>query len=284
MIINHDTINLFGKKIFEKAIVKPPFKNLNILSNEACFLHVLEGENASYSEEEHLIVHQHDAVLMKCGKYIYEGKPDAISGNFGLIAIHFYPEILLKIYKHDIPEFLKSGKNTPFKRNMALVKSDHLIQKYIEGLLFYIENPEMVTEELIVLKIKEIILLLLNSKNGPAILNIMYNLFANKDFSFNEIVEAHIFSPITISDLANLTNRSLASFKREFRNVYHDSPANFIKNKRLEKAAVILRMTENSISSIAYDCQFNNLAHFSTAFKAKFNVTPSVYRMSQKQK
>ncbi len=284
MIISHHTITLFEKKIFERAIVIPPFKNLNPLPKEACFLYVLEGSNNSYSEKEHLTLNQGEGVLMKCGNYIYEGTPDGETGKCGILAIHFYPDVLKKIYKNEIPDFLKNKDKLPFRSNMSIVKSNILIGKYIESLAFYFENSSLISEELIILKMKEIILLLLNTKDSHGILEIMNNLFSTKIFNFKEIVEAHIFSHLSISDLAQLTNKSLASFKREFRNIYQDSPANYIKNKRLEKAADLLIISNKPISDVAYDCMFNDVAHFSNSFKTKYNLSPSEFRVSQSRK
>ncbi len=282
MIISHHTINIFDKKVFERAFVTPPFKNYNPLPEEACFLFVLEGSNNSYSEEERLTLNEGEGVLMKCGNYIYEGKPNRDTGKCGLLAIHFYPEVLMRIYKNETPFFLKNKSH--YKSNMSRVKSNVLMSKYIESLMFYFENPKLVSEGLAILKMREIILLLLNTKDSSAILNIMSNLFSTKIFNFKEVIESHIFSPLSIPDLAQLTHKSLASFKREFRKIYQDSPSNYIKNKRLEKAASLLSISNDSITSIAVDCLFNDVAHFSNSFKAKYNLSPSKYRMSQLHK
>jgi len=281
LILKHNTINLFEKKVFETAIVKPPFKSLHQLDNEACFLYVLEGSNNHYSEEGHIYYNKDEAVLMKCGNFIFDVFPDKDTGKGSFVAIHFYPEVLKKIYEHDIPDFLKSKKQVPFNSNMTLVKSRLLIKKYIEGLIFYFENPSLVTEELMILKFKEIILLIINTEDAPAITEIMHNLFSPREYSFKDIIESHIFSPISTSNLAELTNYSLASFKREFKELYSDSPANYVKNRRLEKAAELLIVSSIPISSIAYDCLFNDVAHFSSSFKAKYKLTPSQYRLSQ---
>jgi len=281
LILEHRTIDIFEKKVFETAVVTPPYKSWNKLDNEACFLYVLEGNNDHYSEEGHIEYDKGDGVLMKCGNFMFNVNPDDETGKGGIVAIHFYPEVLKRIYENDIPDFLKNKHKLPFHTNMALVKSSALVHKYIEGLLFYFENPTLVKEELMILKFKEIILLLLNTKEAPAIVEIMHNLFSPKTFSFKEIIEAHIFSPLSITDLAQLTNSSLASFKREFKKIYRDSPASYIKSKRLEKAAELLVVSTLAISSIAYDCQFNDIAHFSNSFKTKFGLTPSQYRLSQ---
>ena len=71
MLIEHRVLNLFDKKVFEKAVVTPPFKRPNPLPNEACFLYVTEGWNNTYSEEGHISMQQGEGVLMKCGNYMY---------------------------------------------------------------------------------------------------------------------------------------------------------------------------------------------------------------------
>ena len=79
-------------------------------------------------------------------------------------------------------------------------------------------------------------------------------------------------------------NNSLASFKREFKKIYEDSPANYMKNRRLKKAAELLIVSDERVSSIAQDCQFGDTVHFSSSFKAKYKLSPSEYRLSQSHK
>jgi len=279
LIVKYNTLNLFDKKVFEMAVVAPPFKHVSHLDNEACFLYFTEGGNDHYSEVGHLQTNVQEGVLMKCGNYMFSVTPDKDTGNCSFIAIHFYPDVLKKIYENKVPDFLKRRTIVSHNYNMTLVKSNDLISRYIESLSFFFENPGLVDEDLLILKIKEIILLL-SKINSPAMVEIMHNLFSPRSVSFKEVIETHLFSPLSITDLAELTNYSLASFKREFKNEYEDSPANYIKNRRLERAAEMLKVSEHSISEIAYDCAFNDVAHFSSSFKTKYNSTPSEYRLS----
>ena len=87
-----------------------------------------------------------------------------------------------KIYEKEVPEFLKNKRQMPYRANMTRVGADVLIKKFMDSLLFYFENPTMVNEELLTLKFKEIVLLLLNTKDAPVIKEIMYNFFFAKIF------------------------------------------------------------------------------------------------------
>ncbi len=223
-------------------------------------------------------VEEGDGVLMKCGNYFYDLKKSEETGLSGVISVHFYPEVLKRIYKDNIPSFLKNDAGMLTHKNMTLVKSDILIKRFMEDMRFYFANPELMTEDLLVIRLKEIILLLLQSKDADMIHKIMHNLFSTREVSFRSTIEAHIFSLLSITELAQLTNHSLASFKREFKRIFNDSPANYIKNKRLEKAADLLRLSDLSVSDIAFECLFNDLAHFSASFKVKYGMSPKNFK------
>ena len=83
---------------------------------------------------------------------------------------------------------------------------------------------------------------------------------------------------LTINELSLLTYRSESTFKRDFRKYFNESPAKYIKRKRLEKASELLQNSTQSISEIAWACGFENITHFSTSFVQMFNKPPRSYR------
>jgi len=282
MILKHQKITLFEENVFERLVVKPPFKIAHFNYKNACFLYVLEGSSNSYSEEGKTILNENEGVSFRCENFITKLNSNSKTGTCEILAIHFYPEVIKRIYQYEIPEFRTNEYHTPFKSNLEYVKSNVLIKKYIEGLLYIFENPKLIKEELLILKVKEIIILLLETKDYYSISEILHNIFSYTSFSFKEIIEKNIYSPITVSELAQLTNKSVSSFKREFRKIYNDTPANYIKNKRLEKAAKPLIVSDKTtISTIAFECQFSYVSHFSDSFKKKYNISPLKYRLTQ---
>ena len=284
MIIEYKTIELFGKMLFEKVILTPPFKKSNPMPNEACFLYIIEGEYNSISEKEQLRIKAEESVLMKCGNYLSQMFASKTSKTYQAVAVHFYPEILKKVYENKIPDFLKAKKENFADTGMKKINSELLINKYIEGILFYFENPSLVNEEILILKLKEIILLLNQTKNAPAIHSILSNLFNPTTYTFREIVNSHIYSNLTLSELSELTNMSLSTFKREFKKVYKSSPAAYIKDKKLVKSKELLSLSELRMTDIAYECGFNDVAHFSKSFKQKYSLSPSEYKLTHLNK
>jgi AraC-like DNA-binding protein len=248
------------------------------MPNEACFLYIIKGEYHSISETERLRIKAEESILMKCGNYTGNMLSSESSETYQALAVHFYPEILLKIYENKLPNFLK--EKVPSETGMSKLNSDILIQKYIEGILVYFENPNLVNEELLILKLKEIILLLNQTRNAPAIRDILSNLFSPNSYSFREIIEAHLYSNISIEELATLNNQSLSTFKREFKKNYNTSPATYLRDKKLEKSIDLLGSTDLRTTDIAYDCGFADVSHYSKTFKLRYGVSPTMYKMT----
>ena len=279
MMLDYKRIDLFGKLLFETATIKPPFKVPNPMHNEACFLHIKEGGYNSISADEFITVHTKQSVLMKCGNYVGQMLPDKRTGKYRAVAVHFHPEVLKKIYAHDIPGFLKSNTKPPAS-NMALVEASIPVEKYVEDVLFYFANPHLVNEDILILKTKEIILLLMQTQNAPRVLQILENLFTKRTIDFKTTIESHLFSEISIHELAQLNHMSISSFKRKFKATYGHPPLQYILLRRLEKSKELLAISDRSIGDIAFSCGFKTIHHFSKKFKASYQVSPSQYRLS----
>lgn len=65
MVLYHKTYELFGKVLFERAIIRPPFKRPTSMADEACFLHMVEGENLTYAPDGPVKIFNKESVLAK---------------------------------------------------------------------------------------------------------------------------------------------------------------------------------------------------------------------------
>ncbi|MBO9583605.1 MAG: helix-turn-helix transcriptional regulator [Flavobacterium sp.] len=278
MINDYKKHDLYGKTLIQKIELTPPFRFDFLVAEQACFLYVKGGEVDFQSDDKHISVATNYSLLLNCinpGQQIHNSKPNT---KCEIVIVTFYPEILKKIYNRELPLLLQKPKNLPSNRSSEKINNDFLIQKYIEGLLFYFENPSLINEDILILKVKEIILLLSQTQNSDSIQLILSQLFSPTTYSFTQIIEANLFSQLTIKELAQQNNLSVSSFKREFAKIYHDTPANYIKAKKLEKAAELLQVSDQRITQIAFDCGFNDLANFTKSFTIKYNVSPTSFR------
>ncbi|WP_353184064.1 AraC family transcriptional regulator [Parapedobacter lycopersici] len=281
MVIDYKKIDLFGKSFIQKVVVKPPFEFAFPVAQQACLLYVLKGE-AQYEAENQIDVPTNYSLLLNCinpGKQLHES--NANSGS-EIVIVTFHPDILKKVYERELPLiFHPSNKVT--NQSVGKINNDFLIQKYIEGLLFYFENPSLANDEILILKLKEIVLLLSQTRDAATIQVILSQLFSPTIYTFKQIIEASLFLQIGVEELAQKVNLSVSSFKREFRKLYNDTPANYIKTKRLEKAAELLSISNARVTDIAFDCGFNDPANFTKSFHDKYGATPTNYRIKLKK-
>ncbi len=131
---------------------------------------------------------------------------------------------------------------------------------------------------LLALKIKELILVLIQSKDIDSIMELIAELYSSKSVSIREITELHLFSNLNVGQIPKLSNQSLFSFKRSFKKEYNDNRTNYINYRRIEKAKELLALTKLSIGEIAIELGFQDLLYFTRLFKNKIGIPPSKYR------
>lgn len=277
MVLRHEHIDVMNKTILERVVFKPPFRAETSMHNEACFLYVVNGQSRLYGPKESMNLSTSEGVVMKCGSYLNSWFSQEGEDANEAIAVHFYPEVLKMVFDDQIPEFLSASK----RKNRAAIQPvqvDEMIEKYIESILFYFQNPSLATEELVKLKVKELILLLVNTDSSHQIRSILQDLFNPDQYEFKEIIHAHLFDNLSLQDLAVLTGLSLSSFKRKFSKVFNSSPVKYINTRRLEKAQRLLETTDLRVSEICFDCGFNDHGYFTRLFVSKYGSSPSDYR------
>lgn len=280
MIKAYQQFELLGKKTFEKAVVKPPFRLIAEMPNEACFYYVVSGEAGVLLPTERVDLAAAEGLVLRCGNYLNDYLQSSQYEECEAIAIHLYPEVLKALYDQDFPDFLLDANEIqPLQYDR--VRGSALLTNYIESLQFYFANPEMVSDELLKLKLKELILLLARTDNAATIRQLVAGLFSTTSYDFRAVIEANIYKNLSLEELATLTSLSLSSFKREFKRHYDEAPARYLRRQRLEKASKLLRGTDMRISDIAFECGFSDLAHFSRTFQKMYQQSPTEYRLNQ---
>lgn len=95
---------------------------------------------------------------------------------------------------------------------------------------------------------------------------------------FAKEIYNNVFNDVSIEMLARKTNRSLTSFKKEFRRQFDVPPHKWFIDQRLQRAKVLLMSTNMTISEIGVECAFTNISHFIKLFKQRFDDTPASMR------
>jgi len=95
-----------------------------------------------------------------------------------------------------------------------------------------------------------------------------------------DYLRGNLDRPVKLAELANVACFSEFHFHRIFGAVTGETLNSFTSRLRLEKAARLLRYSDQSLTDIALDCGFSSSATFSRAFRAGYDTSPSKFRQS----
>jgi AraC-like DNA-binding protein len=88
----------------------------------------------------------------------------------------------------------------------------------------------------------------------------------------------HFDQDVHLQALADHCCVSLFHFARIFKEITGWSPYQYLTSIRLHHARVLMESTEQPVSEIALLCGYSNTEHFSTAYRQRFGVAPSLHR------
>ncbi len=255
-----------------------PFRYEALFENSGCFIYFKDRAPKLLSANQNVQINSQEAVLLKCGNHFLELLKQTDEEEVEAMVVHLYPEVLKKLYANELPGAIQ---NKECKDPSEVVVSKEVISRFIDSLEFYFQNPALINDDLLELKIKELILLLMQSKNVCSIQELISDLYSSRSVQLKKIIELHRYSNLGTEDLAKLCNLSLSSFKREFTKTFNDTPNNYITLQKLKRAKELLRITEMAISEIAYGVGFNDPFYFTRIFKKKIGLSPTEYRQQE---
>jgi len=273
-------IMLYEKPLFSwYELSREPVETNLKLPAESCFAYILKGENQDLTNSGS-IAREGTVILSLCGKTVGSKLSNTTSGNLISIVVHFDRDVLKKVFEGKKPKYWRE-LDQPLIRDTAQEDASALVRSYFVGISHFFKHKSALNEDILTLKLKEIVFLLLQTDEPSELYIIARSLFSEKVFSFQEVIEAHIYEPLDLIRLAAMTNNSLASFKRKFRKIYNDPPGRYIRKKKLEGARKLVISSQKSMSEICYECGFSNPSGFSRMFKSEFGVSPFEYRLSR---
>ncbi|MBW4507640.1 MAG: AraC family transcriptional regulator [Scytonematopsis contorta HA4267-MV1] len=95
-----------------------------------------------------------------------------------------------------------------------------------------------------------------------------------------DYIEENLTEELAISDLAALIPMSQFHFARAFKAAVGESPHRYVTQRRMERAKILLSVTQLSVAEISYRVGFSNQSHFTAQFRKATGATPKQYRES----
>jgi AraC-like DNA-binding protein len=233
----------------------------------------------SYQAAGSLLLHEGDQTLaLEAGTFRFfrrntlvkfDKQPPPGGGEFKSLSVTFSQDMLRAFSQ----EYGYQGVRQPAGPALLSLPAHPLYQSYLASLQPYEQFTQPGREALLALKVREAVLVLLQV--NPELRDVLFDFtepgkidlaaFMQKNFRFN----------VALSRFAYLTGRSLATFKRDFEKLFQQPPGRWLVQRRLQEAHYLLKEKGKAPAEVYLEVGFEDLSHFSFAFKKAYGLAPS---------
>ncbi|TDQ08231.1 helix-turn-helix domain-containing protein [Pedobacter metabolipauper] len=190
-------------------------------------------------------------------------------GEFKSTVVFFEQNTLKDI---SLSRSILSTVNRASSSTVTAVSANRLMINYFKSLQAYQE--EEVSASILKLKVEEGLLLLLNIH--PELQEILFDFSEPGKIDLEKFMNMHFKYNVDLKRFAMLTGRSITTFKRDFEKIFQISPSRWLKRKRLEEAYYLIKEKGLKATEVYLEVGFEDLSHFSFAFKQNYGVSPSL--------
>ncbi len=162
-----------------------------------------------------------------------------------------------------------------FSSSEDFLQLDHndLIPNFIHSLAPYYNDRHEIDKSMLDVKREELLLILLRSQ--PLLSGLFFDYGIPAKIDLEEFMNRNYKFNVSMERFAFLTGRSLSAFKRDFKQLFGDTPNHWLVQRRLTEAHYLIEKMNKKPSGIYLDLGFEDLSHFSYAFKKHFGLTPT---------
>jgi AraC-like DNA-binding protein len=93
-----------------------------------------------------------------------------------------------------------------------------------------------------------------------------------------DLIDREYARPLDVAELARAALMSPAHFSRQFRATYGETPYAYLMTRRIERAKLLLRRGDLSVTEVCLEVGCTSLGSFSARFTELVGETPTAYR------
>jgi AraC-like DNA-binding protein len=254
--------------------VKDPMDHvIGVISSEQfipahTFLYVVKGEMQVYDGNKTYVYRSGNYGLGRKNR-LSRYKKEKVDGELEKVFV-FFDEAFLKSFQEKY--HVEAGKFTSTATYIRITPTD-LIPIFIQSLLPYYRGGGKIDPTFAGIKREELLLILL--QNQPELAGLFFDYGVPEKINLEEFMNRNYKFNVPIDRFAYLTGRSISAFKRDFKEIFNETPSRWLVQKRLQEAWFLIDKKGKSPADIYLDLGFETLSHFSFAFKKQFSVTPT---------
>lgn len=148
-----------------------------------------------------------------------------------------------------------------------------LLESCLASLIPYFDLGDNLPPDIAAIKIEEAISILRST--DISVDGLLTDFEEPGKINLSDFMERHFMFNMTLDRFGYLTGRSLATFRRDFKKIYNTTPQKWLTEKRLDLAHYHIAEKQRKPIDVYFEVGFENLSHFSHAFKNHFGYPPN---------
>ena len=258
----------------EARLMKTRFASLWTQYN--CLFYVVDGRKVWHTAKGPYDIQKDSCVFVRKGGFILEQFWDT---GF-CVMLFFIPDDFIcdTLYARSKPLV---NYNQDFEPVM-LLESSETLKGFFLSMSSYFSETQDPDPSLLEIKFKELVLNVADNTANKELLSYFCSLLHEPQaIMLKRVMEDNFCYNLKLEVYAELSNRSLSAFKRDFEKLFHRTPGRWLLEKRLHHALHLMSNRNRTVSEAAFESGFENPSHFSRAFKIRFGKGPTEMKNDQ---
>jgi AraC-like DNA-binding protein len=245
-------------------------KTQDAWSHHNYIVYVVEGRKVWHTAHGSYELNPGSCVFVRKGAAILE---QFFDGTFCLVMFFVPDDFICDVLRSKTIPLVQSEKR--YEPIMAL-HTNQPVTFFFQSMMSLFDSQRDPDPSLVEVKFKELILTIADNLHNAELLAYFCSLMQEPQAaSLQAIMEDNYCFNLKLEEFAQLSNKSLSTFKRDFKKLFQCSPGKWLLEKRLDHAMNLLTNTDKTVSETAFQSGFESRSHFSRAFRDRFGFTPS---------
>lgn len=255
-------------EILLSCIEEKYFKD-EIAMEHHSFAKIISGEMKVVQADRSYLFGAGDTLLFPCNQLSTLIKNPKDGLPYKAIVIFFRPGRLKEFYAGNPPQFTEVNNH-----QIKTYEKHPMLESFFASLIPYYDLESKLPEKIISVKIEEAITIL--RALDPNIDNVLADFSQLDKINIVDFMERNYMFNMNIEKFGLMTGRSLTTFKRDFKKAFNTTPQKWLIEKRLALAHHQLEKQGRKPIEVYLETGFENLSHFSFAFKKYFGYPPTI--------
>jgi len=234
---------------------------------EHTFAYIIKGEMQLYDGSDSYVLRSGECGLARKNRLV-RFKKEKENGELEKVFV-FFDEQFLRAFQE---KHKQGARKFQPGETISRLPENNFMPSFIQSLLPHYDHGK-INGAFADIKREELLIILLQAQ--PELAGLFFDYGVPEKINIEEFMNRNYQFNVSTSRFAYLTGRSLSAFKRDFKQVFNDTPSHWLVQRRLQEAYFLIDKKNQKPAKIYLELGFETLPHFSYAFKKHFGMAPT---------